>query len=203
MAEDPQQGATRRPARPRKEVFAAAMAAIAEHGLAGLTMAGLGRQLGMSGGHLLYYFGSKDQLLLETLRWSEAELGERRRAALAAPGTAADRLAGYVALYLPTGAGDPRWTLWIEVWGRSLSVEAMRGGQVGIEAAWRADLVLLLREGIARGEFRFVNAERFAVRLGALLDGFGTPIVMGLPQSSREDALAHIGEYLDETLHLR
>jgi AcrR family transcriptional regulator len=193
----------RRQAPPREEVFAVAMAAIAEHGLAELTMAGLGRRLGMSGGHLLYYFGSKDQLLLETLRWSEDELGERRRAALAAPLPAAARLDSYVALYLPTGAGDPRWTLWVEVWSRSLAVQAMRAGQAAIEAAWRADLVALLREGIAGGEFRTVAPERFAVRLSALLDGFGTPLVTGLPGASREAALGHIGEYLDESLHLR
>jgi AcrR family transcriptional regulator len=192
----------RRPARPREEVFAAAMAAIAEHGLAALTMAGLGRQVGMSAGHLLYYFGSKDQLLLETLRWSEAQLGERRRAALDAPAPAARRLAEYIALYLPTGAGDPRWTLWLEVWGRSLADERMRVGQAEIEAVWRADLVALLEQGISGGEFRPVTPDRFAVRLSALLDGFGTPIVVGLPGADREFALAHIGEYLDEALNL-
>ncbi|MHA6759147.1 TetR/AcrR family transcriptional regulator [Streptacidiphilus sp. PAMC 29251] len=191
----------RRTAPPREEVFAAAMAAIAEHGLAELTMAGLGRRLGMSGGHLLYYFGSKDQLLLETLRWSEDELGERRRAALAAPASAVARLDAYVALYLPTGPGDPRWTLWVEVWGRSLAVESMRTGQAAIEAAWRTDLIALLREGISAREFRPVAPARFAVRLSALLDGFGTPVVTGLPGASREAALEHIGEYLDESLH--
>ena len=90
----------------------------------------------------------------------------------------------------------------MEVWGRSLSVEAMRTGQVGIEAAWRSDLVALLAEGMAGGEFRTVDPERFSVRLGALLDGFGTPVVTGLPGAGRETALAHIGEYLDESLLL-
>ncbi|TDT95813.1 TetR family transcriptional regulator [Streptomyces sp. 846.5] len=198
---DREQG--RRPAPPREEVFAAAMDAIARQGLAALTMAALGRRLGMSAGHLLYYFGSKDRLLLETLGWSEAELGERRRAALAADAPAARQLDDYVALYLPTRAGDPRWALWVEVWGRSLAVEAMRTGQAAIEAAWRTDLVALLRRGIAAGEFRAVDPERFAVRLGALLDGFGTPVVTGVPGASREAALAHIGEYLDDSLHLR
>ena len=192
----------RRPARPREEVFAAAMAAIAEHGLAALTMAGLGRQVGMSAGHLLYYFGSKDQLLLETLRWSEAQLGERRRAALGSPAPAGARLAEYIALYLPAGAGDPRWTLWLEVWGRSLGDERMRVGQAEIESVWRADLVAVLRQGIADGEFRAVAPERFAVRLGALLDGFATPIVVGLPGSDRAFALGHLDEYLDEALRL-
>lgn len=198
---DREQG--RRPAPPREEVFAAAMDAIAGQGLAALTMAGLGRRLGMSAGHLLYYFGSKDQLLLETLGWSESELGERRRTALRSDAPAARRLDDYVSLYLPTGIGDPRWALWVEVWGRSLAVEAMRTGQAVIEAAWRTDLVALLRQGIAAGEFRAVDPERFAVRLGALLDGFGTPVVTGVPGAGREAALAHIGEYLDDSLHLR
>jgi AcrR family transcriptional regulator len=199
----PDREQARRPAPPREEVFAAAMDAIARQGLAALTMAGLGRRLGMSAGHLLYYFGSKDRLLLETLGWSEAELGERRRAALGTSAPAARRLDDYVALYLPTGTGDPRWALWVEVWGRSLAVEEMRTGQAAIEAAWRSDLVVLLRQGIAAGGFRPVDPERFAVRLGALLDGFGTAVVTGVPGAGRERALEHIGEYLDDSLHLR
>lgn len=43
--------------------IAAAMATVAERGLDGLTMAGLGREVGMSSGHLLYYFRTKDELL--------------------------------------------------------------------------------------------------------------------------------------------
>lgn len=145
---------TRRPARPREEVFATARAAIAEHGLAKLTMAGLGKQLQMSAGHLLYYFGSKDQLLLETLRWSEEQLGERRRAMLAdRESTVRQRLAGYAGLYLPEGPGDPRWILWLEVWGRSPASAEIRQGQLEIEAPWQADLVALIEEGVAGGEF--------------------------------------------------
>ncbi|MEY9843370.1 AcrR family transcriptional regulator [Streptacidiphilus sp. BW17] len=197
--------ATRRPARPREEVFAAAMTSIAAQGLAGLTMAGLGKELGMSGGHLLYYFGSKDQLLLETLRWSEAQLGERRVAVLAVlaeDGNAAERLRDFCALYLPTGPGDPRWTLWIEVWGRSQASEEIRSGQAEIEAAWRADLVALLRAGVDAGEFRAVEPDRFAVLLSALLDGFGTSVVVGLPGTGRTEALEHVDAFLRDSLLL-
>lgn len=57
------------------------MTAIAEDGLAALTMSALAKRLGTSGGHILYYFGSKDRLLLEVLGWSE-------RAHRGAPGAA-------------------------------------------------------------------------------------------------------------------
>jgi AcrR family transcriptional regulator len=201
-----QQGgsAPRRPARPRGEVLAATMAAIAEHGLAGLTMAALGRRLGMSGGHLLYYFGSKDQLLLETLRWSEAQLGERRGELLARGATAAARLGDFIDLYLPTGPGDPRWTLWVEVWSRSLALgeenggAELRAGQREIGEVWHRDLVALLEQGVAAGEFAVRapgGTDRAAARLEALLDGLAIPVVTGLPGTTRADALALAREH--------
>ncbi|MFD0256983.1 TetR family transcriptional regulator C-terminal domain-containing protein [Kitasatospora indigofera] len=181
----------RRPARPREEVFAVARAAIAEHGLARLTMAGLGKQLQMSAGHLLYYFGSKDQLLLETLRWSEEQLGSRRRAALArTEDDVWERLTAYTGLYLPEGPGDPRWVLWVEVWGRSPASAEIRQGQLEIEAPWQADLVALIEEGAASGVFAPGPANDRAVQLRALLDGFAVPLAIGLPGVRRAEALA-------------
>ncbi|MFB7470900.1 TetR family transcriptional regulator C-terminal domain-containing protein [Kitasatospora sp. NPDC056184] len=172
----------RRPARPREEVFATARAAIAEHGLAKLTMAGLGKQLQMSAGHLLYYFGSKDQLLLETLRWSEEQLGTRRRAMLADDGRdVRQRLEEYTALYLPEGPGDPRWILWVEVWGRSPASEELRRGQLEIEAPWQADLVALIEEGTAAARFGPGDATERAIQIRALLDGLAVPLALGLP----------------------
>ncbi len=114
---------THHPAPPREDVLAAAMATIAARGLDGLTMAGLGREVGMSSGHLLYYFRTKDELLLRTLEWSEDRLGAERRALLAEPRTARERLDAYIALYLPAGHRDPHWTLWLEVWGRSQNAD--------------------------------------------------------------------------------
>ncbi|MET8700210.1 TetR/AcrR family transcriptional regulator [Kitasatospora sp. NPDC004723] len=179
----------RRPARPREEVFATARAAIAEHGLAKLTMAGLGRQLQMSAGHLLYYFGSKDQLLLETLRWSEEQLGARRRAMLADGGRdVRQRLAEYTGLYLPEGPGDPRWILWVEVWGRSPASEELRQGQLEIEAPWQADLVALIEEGTAAARFAPADATERAIQIRALLDGLAVPLALGLPGATRSRA---------------
>ncbi|MFD4904838.1 TetR/AcrR family transcriptional regulator [Kitasatospora purpeofusca] len=180
----------RRPARPREEVFATARAAIAEHGLAGLTMAALGKKLQMSAGHLLYYFGSKDQLLLETLRWSEEQLGARRREMLAdGARDVRGRLGEYTALYLPEGPGDPRWILWVEVWGRSPASEELRQGQLEIEGPWQADLVALIEEGTAAGRFGPGDATERAVQIRALLDGLAVPIALGLTGAGRTRAL--------------
>ncbi|WP_284575466.1 TetR/AcrR family transcriptional regulator [Streptomyces sp. 2P-4] len=193
--------AARKNAPPREDVLAAAMATIAERGLDGLTMAGLGRQVGMSSGHLLYYFGSKDELLLQTLEWSEAALGAERRALLARRGTARERLEAYVDLYVPDGARDPHWTLWLEVWNRSQDAgPGERERQAAIEGAWHRDLVALLAEGISRGEFKAVDPDREASRLRALLDGFSIQVAVGLPGIGRRDILDHVSEFLDQSL---
>ncbi|WP_434597009.1 TetR/AcrR family transcriptional regulator [Streptomyces sp. A5-4] len=191
----------RNTAPPRETVLAAAMADIAEGGLERLTMAGLGRQVGMSSGHLLYYFHSKDELLLQTLEWSEEQLGMGRRAALARQVPVRERIDAYVDLYVPAGPRDPHWALWLELWNRSHAVdEPARARLLDIELSWHRDLVALLVEGASRGELRAVDADRFATRLRALLDGFSTHVAMALPGSERAQVLTQIGEFLDESL---
>ncbi|MFF1508766.1 TetR/AcrR family transcriptional regulator [Streptomyces sp. NPDC058326] len=186
---------------PREELLAAAMGTIAERGLDGLTMAGLGRQVGMSSGHLLYYFRTKDELLLQTLEWSEGRLGAQRSALLSRPGSARERLDGYVDVYVPEGPRDPHWTLWLEVWNRSQNADDdARARQAAIEGAWHRDLVAILAEGVSRGEFRAVDPDRFATRMRALLDGFSVHVAVGIPGTGRDQVLAHVGEFIAETL---
>ncbi|WDV54769.1 TetR/AcrR family transcriptional regulator [Streptomyces coeruleorubidus] len=193
----------RRQAPPREDVLAAAMEMIAERGLEKLTMAALGREVGMSSGHLLYYFGSKDELLLRTLEWSEGRLGAERGRLLTRAATARERLDAYVDLYVPDGHRDPHWTLWLEVWNRSQSAAAdadARDRQAAIEGVWHRDLVALLAEGISRGEFKSVDPDRFAARLRALLDGFAIHVAIGLRGTDRAQVLRHVREFLADSL---
>ncbi|MZD04957.1 TetR family transcriptional regulator [Streptomyces sp. SID5785] len=191
----------RTPAPPREDVLAATMAMIAERGLEKLTLAALGRQVGMSSGHLAYHFGTKDELLLRTLEWSEGRLGAERGRLLTGGGDPRARLDAYVDLYVPDGHRDPHWSLWLEVWNRSQNAdEDARVRQSAIEGAWHRDLVALLAEGISRGAFRPVDPDRFATRLRALLDGFSLQIVIGLRGTVREQVVDHVREFLDESL---
>ncbi len=186
---------------PREDVLAAAMDTIAARGLDGLTMAGLGRQVGMSSGHLLYYFRTKDELLLRTLEWSEGRLGAERSALLSGPGTARERLDGYVDVYVPDGPRDPHWTLWLEVWNRSQNADDdARARQAAIEGAWHRDLVAILAEGVSRGEFRPVDPDRFATRMRALLDGFSVHVAVGLPGTGRGQVIDHVREFIEQDL---
>ncbi|NUR88831.1 MAG: TetR family transcriptional regulator [Nonomuraea sp.] len=177
---------------PREVVLQAALDAIAESGLDAMTMAALGKRLGISGGHILYYFGSKDRLLVETLRWSEDLLGARRTELLARDAPAAERLADYIDLYLPTGRADPRWTIWLAVYGRSLGDPDVLQAGTDLERVWAADLRTLLDSGAAAGEWPPIASEPgrdFITRLHGLLDGFALQIVIGTPGVDRAQRL--------------
>ncbi|MFE6227854.1 TetR/AcrR family transcriptional regulator [Streptomyces sp. NPDC057854] len=163
-----------------------AMAAIAEDGLASLTMSALAERLGTSGGHILYYFGSKDRLLLAALRWSEAALAEERRTLLARRTAAERKLDDFLRLYLPRGPRDPRWTLWIELWARTPGNTELQDAQRELDADWQRDLESLLVAGAARGRFAPLDAPARASELLALLDGLSTRVVLG--QDSGPDA---------------
>ncbi|MFJ9683278.1 TetR/AcrR family transcriptional regulator [Streptomyces sp. NPDC101194] len=174
----------------RERMLEEAMAAIAEDGLAGLTMSALARRLGTSGGHILYYFGSKDLLLLEALRWSENALTDERRALLARRVGVERKLELFLELYLPRGPRDPRWTLWIELWARTASNEPLRRAQAEIDRGWQDDLESLLAKGVRQGRFAAdLDATTRASELLALLDGLSTRVVLGQGGADHDSAL--------------
>src|ERR1044071_8768656 len=85
----------------RDRMLEEAMAAIAEDGLASLTMSALAERLGTSGGPIRSYSGGRARLLLAALRWSEAALAEERRALLGRRVAAERKLDLFLRLYLP------------------------------------------------------------------------------------------------------
>lgn len=174
----------------RERMLEEAMTAIAEDGLAGLTMSALAKRLGTSGGHILYYFGSKDRLLLEVLGWSESALAEERRTLLAGRAGAERKLGQFIELYLPLGPRDPRWTLWIELWARTASNEPLRQAQAEIDLGWQEDLESLLAKGVRQGRFaEDLDTATRASELLALLDGLSTRVVLGQRGADRASAL--------------
>ena len=181
----------RRLDRPREQVLTAALEMVAESGLEKLTMAALAARLNTSGGHLLYYFKTRDGLLLETLRWSEAEYAEQRLPLLRDAVDAAedDVLAGVVEfadVYLAIDEKDPRWQLWLGLWARAPYHPELAQAQRDIDASWHADLVRLLAEVRPASD-----AEAISERLRAMWDGFSVGIVTGGGRELRTAALNH------------
>jgi AcrR family transcriptional regulator len=161
--------------RPRDRVLGAAMDIIVEQGLDRLRLAEIARRANMSSGHVLYYFGTKDRILIETLVWAEAELTRQRRGAIAAAAPGWPQLTAYIDAYLPHDHESPVWALWVESWARrhadGIGPE-IRESAVG----WEHDLVAILDLGREAGAFAGGHGT-FPQRLNALMNGFAVQIL--------------------------
>jgi AcrR family transcriptional regulator len=161
----------------RRQVLEAAREAIAEVGLADLRLAHVAERAGMSTGHVLYYFGTRDRILAEVLKWSEAELAERRSTEMTSLSSAPARLWRFVDLYVATRHDDPAWTLWLDVMtsaARDREIAQLAGA---IVRDWQNDLERIVREGIAAGVFRPVDPRSFTEWFLSLMDGLSLQIV--------------------------
>jgi AcrR family transcriptional regulator len=183
----------RRLERPRERVLQEAWDLLVEKGLADLSLSELGRRLDTSAGHLSYYFGSKNGLLLELLRWSEEDLITQLGDVLDSGGTAEDRVRGLCELFFPRAPGDPRWLLWVELWPRLVRDPALRQAQQELDAAWRHALTPLL------AELTDDDVEPLAQRMLALLDGLSVALLTGQPGLTNETAWAHVRSLLPVT----
>ncbi|MGW3961481.1 TetR/AcrR family transcriptional regulator [Amycolatopsis sp. NPDC005003] len=175
----------RRLEHPRERVMQEAWTLLAERGLADLSLSELGRRLDTSAGHLSYYFGSKNGLLLELLRWSEDELIGQLALLPESGGSAEERLHRLCTLNFPRYAGDPRWLLWVELWPRVLHEPALREAQREYDAAWRAGIARIL------GELTD-DVEPLTQRVLALIDGLSVGLLTGDPTLTAEQAWQHV-----------
>lgn len=159
----------------------AAVDAFAERGADGVRLKDISDRVGMSPGHILYYFGRKDRVLLETLRWSETELAEQRRAELARFRSPWRAVEHFVDRYLPVSASDPRWNLWAQVSARP-PVDADGQSQIAaLEQGWVDDLTTWVARGSERGDFTVSEAAAFALRWVLLMNGIAEQVRLQVP----------------------
>ncbi len=168
----------------RRRVLEASVAAIAETGVEDLTLADIATRAGMSPGHMLYYFGSKDRILTETLTWSEHDLAATRQARLREQPTGPGALRWFVDLYLPAGSRDPRWNLWAQLLARPPADPAEAAALDGLSDLWRADLEGLLSAIEDRG-----RRSRAARQACYLLDGIAMDLIAGTAGIARPAAV--------------
>src|SRR5262245_48007358 len=124
------------------------MHAIAELGPDKATMRVLSARLDMSPGHILYYFGSKDRLLIETLLWSDEEMFRQHEPRIARARSNPMKLRRIVEGYLPTSGRDHRWLLWAHMFTRPPTDRAGMAAVVESGRAWFDALQQTLRNGV-------------------------------------------------------
>jgi len=173
----------------RQRVMEAALAVIAERGLAATRMSDISERAGMSSGHVLYYFRSKERVLMEALRHVEDRMHEEAESELATIPPGPDRLRRLLELNLPDGFADPTWTLWLEAWSIAPHDEAIRDLVAELEGRWVRLLEDVVRSGVEAGAFACPDVDAAVSHLYAAVNGLAVQIVTGLSDLGPTDAL--------------
>jgi len=171
--------------RSRDRVLDAALGLIIEVGIDRVRLAEIARRAGMSTGQVMYYFTSKEHILLETLAWQEHQDSLRRAAAMARVTGAWRQLERFVELYLPGAHPDPSWILWLEAWARAPHNSQVSRFLEALLNPWADDLAALVARGVAEGAFA-PPAAGFTRRFIALLDGLALQRLQQMRDTSRK-----------------
>ena len=153
--------------------------AIREQPLADVQLTSIAARAGMKPNHLLYYFASRDEVLIAAVAHAEHELASGRSERLRAIADPEERLTAYVKAYLPRDRHDPVWKLWIEGWLRSASREGF--AEIGWEAnlGWRGDLIEAVVHALGSRAPGTDETTAFARRFNFLLDGIAVHVLAG------------------------
>jgi AcrR family transcriptional regulator len=204
--------ARQRPGRDRhQEILEAAVRVITERGLADTRISDIAERCGVSPGLILYYFDSKDRLLVEALTFANDRFYLRMSREIRRLPRAWDRLVRLIELstpgYLPGEEPLDEWALWVEIWVRALRDPEMAREREVLDKRWRAAIAEIIRGGQESGEFPPGDADELALRIGALIDGLAIQVLMNdsevTPRHMRdvclEVAAREIGYELERT----
>lgn len=170
-------------------VVEAAIAVIAERGLANVRISDVAERAGMTPGHVTYYFPTKNALLMDAIRRSEEEFTAGLAERLARVDDPWRRLHRYLELALPAGPRDPAWLLWFEVWAAAALDPEVAAVHEELDARSRTVLADVIRHGISRGAFRHPDPDRAALVLSATVDGLATQLALGAAGLTRAEVL--------------
>ena len=172
----------------RDQMLAAASTLIAERGFSDTRIADVAKRVGASPALVIYYFGTKDSLLTEALRWSERSFYAAAEEMLKSTEKLRDRLEvlldwNLVADKQQDVAGD--WGLWFDLWAQAFRHPEVKKDRADLDAQWRDLIARIVQDGIDHGEIQKVDVHEFAVMWSSLLDGLVIQVSLDDPVVTR------------------
>ena len=184
--------------RRRQQLIGATLASIAKRGFAETTLSDVAAGAKLSHGIVNFHFKSKDQLLVETLRYVTQEYRSlwTRAVEKAGPGVADKLAALYLADLDPAVCTRKKLAVWHAFYGEAKSRPTYRA-ICGASDQERIDAgVALVRQIIAEGGYRHLNAEHTARGLDAMTDGIWLHVVLTSGKFDREGARDTVRTFL-------
>ena len=174
-----------------QEILDAAARVITDRGLAETRISDIADRCGVSPGLILYYFESKDRLLVEALTYANDKYYLAQARELRRMDSAVEQLRRLIDLSVPGLLPDyerlEEWALWIEIWVRALRDPALAKEREVLDRRWRQSIADIIRHGRTTGEFPDgEDADELGMELGALIDGLAIQVLMNDTQVSPE-----------------
>jgi AcrR family transcriptional regulator len=163
----------------RPAILTAAAEVISERGVHNTRIRDVAERAGTSAPGVLYWFPTKDELLVQALQFADDRFYEGLTRELAGLGGATERLSRLIDLWPAEGDGET--TLWMELWVRALRDPQLARTRERLDRRWRDAIADIVRDGQASGEFGPADADDVALLLGALMDGFAIQLALRDP----------------------
>ena len=180
----------------RGKILDAAIERIARDGIDEVRIARIAMDAGVSTALVHYHFATREALLAEALEHSFEIAGDTRTLDTG-EGPAVQRLRDMIEQCLPLpGAQERDWVLWVELWLRAVRHPELRPTAAKLYARMHDWFV----EAIESGDFAPCDADRFADRTLALLDGLGLRALLGDPDMPIERAREEVWDALAREL---
>ena len=173
----------------REQMLRAAIDVIAERGFPETRISDIGRRVGASSALVIYYFGTKDRLLTDALRYSEDLFyAEAARRLDAIDGSQA-KIEALVRMSCGSdgqGGLASTWLLWPDLWAQAVRHPEVSKHREELDQRWRDKVAEIVRAGVTSGELAAVDVDEFTLLLTALLDGLAVQVALGDPTVNPE-----------------
>lgn len=176
----------------RIEMLRAAAELICERGFGDTRIADVAKRAGVSSALVIYYFGTRDRLLVDALRYSEESFYEAAENMLAEIPSLHERLSLLIKwTCVPSSdvagrAAPPAdneipgaWGLWFDLWAQAFRHDEVKAGRVELDARWRKMIIDAIKSADLDTD---VDARMFALEFSALLDGLSIQVALEDPE---------------------
>jgi len=169
----------------RDQMLRAAAELIGERGFSDTRIADVAGRVGASPALVVYYFGTKDHLLTEALRWSERAFYADAHTMLAERQGISIRLESLVRLTCvprgDEGESTGAWGLWFDLWAQAFRHDGVARDRIELDQQWRDMIAGVVRDAVNDREIEDVDVGDFAVTFAALLDGLSIQVALEDP----------------------
>ena len=173
----------------RIEMLRAAAELICERGFGDTRIADVAKRAGVSSALVIYYFGTRDRLLVDALRHSEESFYEAAEKMLAEIPSLPERLSLLIKWTCVPKADHEipgAWGLWFDLWAQAFRHDEVKAGRVELDARWRKMIIDAVKSAELDTD---VDVRMFALEFSALLDGLSVQVALEDPEV--DSAVAH------------